>query len=73
MKRFILMITMACALSGVALAGDVHSTDSPAPPPPAPPPCTIPVVNSEPICQPSPLLANPLVTAPLNILRAVII
>jgi len=31
MKRFVLAIALACALSGTAFAGDVHSTDSPAP------------------------------------------
>ncbi|HEX9629134.1 MAG TPA: hypothetical protein VF961_03875 [Pyrinomonadaceae bacterium] len=31
MKRFVLAIALACALSGTALAGDVHSTDAPVP------------------------------------------
>lgn len=31
MRRFVCAIALACALSGTALAGDVHSTDSPAP------------------------------------------
>jgi hypothetical protein len=48
MKRFVLAVTMACALSGSALAGDIHSTGAPAPAPgdihttgaPAPAPTT---------------------------------
>ena len=35
MKRFVLALVMACALSATAVAGDIHSTDSPAPPPPS--------------------------------------
>lgn len=73
MKRFILSITLACALSGVALAGDVHSTDSPAPSAPPPPPCTIPIDNTEPICQPLPPPENSIVTVVLNIISAVTI
>ena len=36
MKRFVLAIALACALSGTALAGDIHSTGAaPAPSPEA--------------------------------------
>jgi hypothetical protein len=31
MKRFVIAIALACALSGTCLAGEVHSTDAPAP------------------------------------------
>lgn len=31
MKRFVLAIALACALSGTALAGEVHSVGAPAP------------------------------------------
>jgi len=31
MKRFVIAVTLACVLSGTALAGDQHSTDAPAP------------------------------------------
>jgi hypothetical protein len=31
MKRFVLAFALACALSGTALAGEVHSTGAPAP------------------------------------------
>ena len=31
MKRFVLAIVLACALSGTALAGEVPSTGAPAP------------------------------------------
>jgi multidrug resistance efflux pump len=31
MKRFLLAIALACALSGTALAGDIHSVGAPAP------------------------------------------
>ena len=71
MKRFILIITLACALSGVALAGDVHSTDSPAPSAPPPLRCTIPIDNTEPICEPVSPPEDPLVTLVLNIISAV--
>jgi opacity protein-like surface antigen len=33
MKRFVLAIVVACALSGSALAGDIHSVGGPAPAP----------------------------------------
>lgn len=33
MKRFLLAIALACALSGTALAGEIHSTGAPAPAP----------------------------------------
>lgn len=33
MKRFVMALFLACALSGSALAGDVPSTGSPAPTP----------------------------------------
>jgi hypothetical protein len=33
MKRFALAIALACALSGSALAGEIHSTGAPAPVP----------------------------------------
>lgn len=32
MRRFVLAVALACALSGPALAGDVHTIDAPAPP-----------------------------------------
>ncbi len=35
MKRFLMTIALACALSSSALAGDIPSGDAPAPPPPA--------------------------------------
>ena len=38
MKRFVIAVALACALSGPVLAGDIHSVDSQAP---APPPVTI--------------------------------
>jgi hypothetical protein len=31
MKRFVIAILLACALSGSALAGEVHSTGAPEP------------------------------------------
>jgi hypothetical protein len=31
MKRFVLAIALACAISGTALAGEVHSVGAPAP------------------------------------------
>ena len=31
MKRFVLAIALACALSGTALAGEVHTTGAPVP------------------------------------------
>ena len=31
MKRFVLAIALACALSGTALAGDAHSVGAPTP------------------------------------------
>jgi opacity protein-like surface antigen len=31
MKRFLLVIALACVLSGSALAGDIHSVGAPAP------------------------------------------
>jgi hypothetical protein len=31
MKRFVLAITLACAVSVTAMAGEIHSTDAPAP------------------------------------------
>jgi hypothetical protein len=31
MNRFVLAIALACALSGTALAGDIHTTGAPAP------------------------------------------
>jgi hypothetical protein len=31
MKRFALVIALACVLSGSALAGDIHTADAPAP------------------------------------------
>jgi hypothetical protein len=40
MKRFVIAIALACALSGTALAGDVHSTDA-APPTPQSPVVTV--------------------------------
>ena len=33
MKRIVLAVALACALSGSALAGDVHSTGAPEPAP----------------------------------------
>lgn len=36
MKRFVLAVALACALSGTALAGHVPSTDVAAPQPPSP-------------------------------------
>jgi len=36
MRRFVLAITLICVLSGSALAGDIHTTDSTALPPPSP-------------------------------------
>lgn len=36
MKRFVMALTLACALSGTALAGNVPSTDYVPPPPPPP-------------------------------------
>ena len=38
MKRFVLAVALACALSGTILAGDIHTTDLPVPPPPPPSP-----------------------------------
>ena len=37
MRRLALAITLACALSAVARAGEIHSTGAVAPPPPPPP------------------------------------
>lgn len=34
MKRLVMAIALACALSGTALAGDIHTTGAPEPPPP---------------------------------------
>lgn len=31
MKRFVFAIALACALSGTALAGEIHTTGAPAP------------------------------------------
>jgi hypothetical protein len=31
MKRFVIALALACALSSTVLAGDVHSGDAPAP------------------------------------------
>ena len=36
MRRFVMAIALACAVSGTVLAGDIHTTDSPAPAPPSP-------------------------------------
>jgi hypothetical protein len=33
MKSFVLAVVLVCALSGSALAGDIHSTGAPAPAP----------------------------------------
>lgn len=33
MRRFLLAITLACVLSGSALAGDIHTVGAPAPAP----------------------------------------
>ena len=33
MKRFVIAVALACALSGPVLAGDIHSVDSQAPGP----------------------------------------
>ena len=33
MKRIVLAVALACALSGSALAGDIHDTGAPAPAP----------------------------------------
>ena len=46
MKRFVMAVALICALSGVTLAGDVPSTDSPTPPPPAPVQAPNPVVTA---------------------------
>ncbi len=39
MERFALAIALACVLSGIALAGEIHTTGAPAPAP-APAPTT---------------------------------
>jgi len=37
MRRLALVVALACVLSGVARAGEIHSTGAVAPPPPPPP------------------------------------
>jgi hypothetical protein len=36
MKRLVLAIALTCALSGMALGGNIPSSDAPVPPPPNP-------------------------------------
>jgi hypothetical protein len=41
MKRFVIAIALACAISGTALAGDIHSTGASEPPASSP---VVPVI-----------------------------
>ena len=45
MRRLALAITLACALSGTARAGEIHPTGAVAPPPP--PPNSVPAAAGE--------------------------
>ena len=73
MRRFLSAAALSCVLLTNVLGGDIHTTDSPAPADPPPPPCTVPIDNSEPICESEPTPENPLVTVVLNIISAVTI
>ena len=71
MRRFLYAAALSFVLMTTVLGGDIHATDSPDPLEPPPPPCTIPIDNSEPICEPVPPPPNPYVVVVLNIINAV--
>ena len=66
MKRFVLAIALACALSGTALAGDFPSTGAPAPAPGDIPSTGAPATNGITQC---PGIATTVILAILRLVR----
>lgn len=68
MKRFVIAVALACALSGPVLAGDIHSVDSQAP---APSPVTVLPGEIPSTDAPEPEAASAVVTIILTIVSIV--
>jgi hypothetical protein len=70
MKRFVLAITLACALSATSLAGEVPTTGITPPPPPPEAPATLPGDVPSTDYESSPIAESDLLAALLSILNA---
>ena len=75
MKRFVMAVALACALSVTAFAGIIPTSDYVPPPPPPPPPlestASAGIIASSDYALPPPQAESPVVTVMLAILSIV--